>query len=366
MDTMVVPLLIFLVLLIFIGIILQIILISRKSDSVSPPQTFIQAIGPLQSELRSVSERLSTVERDQSNLIQNLSQFGAKLAETGSTTQGVFETTTSIRNTLASTQESLAALHSHLQARQQLEQQTSEAVKRLETIIAGTQTKGVAGENIIDLVFSRLPPEWQARNVRIGNKMVEFGLRLPNHLILPIDSKWPATNLLEQFLNTDDVEEQKQLKKQIEKAVLNKAEEVRKYLDPNLTVNFGIAAVPDAVFDLCSYIQVEALQFNVVVISYSMFIPYLLLAFQTILRTSENIDVQKLMAYLETAQTGIKDVQNEVEGRLSKAINMLVNSRDEMRIKLGKVNSGISAIQLSAPENKQIPELSGSRVIDAS
>jgi len=97
-----------------------------------------------------------------------------------------------------------------------------------------------------------LPIEWQVRNFNVNGKTVEFGLRLPNNLVLPIDSKWPATHLLEQFAAAHDPEEQKRLKGEIEKSILQKAKEVGKYVDPDLTMPFGIAAVPDSVFDLSS------------------------------------------------------------------------------------------------------------------
>ncbi|MCI0397296.1 MAG: DNA recombination protein RmuC [Chloroflexi bacterium] len=102
---------------------------------------------------------------------------------------------------IGSLQADLRGLQERVVARQQLDQQNADALRRLEAIIAGTQTKGLAGENIIDLVFSQLPADWQARNFRVGNKVVEFALRLPNKLVLPIDSKWPATYLLEQFVS---------------------------------------------------------------------------------------------------------------------------------------------------------------------
>jgi len=48
------------------------------------------------------------------------------------------------------------------------------------------------------------------------------------------------------------------LKAKIKAAVLAKAKEVKKYLDPSLTMSFGVAAVPDAVFDLSSGLLVAA------------------------------------------------------------------------------------------------------------
>ncbi len=328
MDPLLLGILIVLLGLLLAGVLALLYLLLRKPPDatglMAPLQSLTQAIGSLQADLRGLSERVSAIERDQ------------------------LETTSAIRNGLSQAQSSLSALQAHARARQDLEQQTAESIRRLEAVIAGTQTKGRAGENILEVVFSQLPPEWQVRNFQVGNRTVEFGLRLPNNLVLPIDSKWAATPLLEQFLAAEDAAEQQALKAQIERAVLAKAREVRRYIDPSVTVSFGIAAVPDAVFDLCSTIQADALQCNVVLISYSMFVPYLLLVFQTVLKTAHNIDLQKLNAYLQSAEGGIRALQGEMEGRFSRAITMLTNSRDDMRLYLSKVSSGLTSLQIGA------------------
>ncbi|MCL5961509.1 MAG: DNA recombination protein RmuC [Chloroflexi bacterium] len=242
----------------------------------------------------------------------------------------------------------VAELHAYARARHDLEQRTAESIRRLETIIAGTQTKGAAGENVIDLVFSKLPPEWQVRNFRVGNKTVEFGLRLPNNLVLPIDSKWTSTALVERLAACDDPVEQQRLKAHLEAAVLEKAREVKKYVDPSITVSFGLAAVPDAVYDLTTGIQTQAFQMNVVVISYSMFVPYLLLVFHTTLKSSQSIDVQKLNAHLRGAEDSVKALQEEIEGRFSRAITMLTNSRGEISVHLSRVSTALTNLQVSA------------------
>lgn len=133
----------------------------------------------------------------------------------------------SLTQEIARLQSDLRVLQERVTSHQQLDQQNANVLRHLEAIIAGTQTKGLAGENVIELVFSKLPPEWQARNFQVGNKVVEFALRLPNRLVLPIDSKWPATHLLEQFSTADPLRQQ-DLKSQIEKAVLSRVKEVRK------------------------------------------------------------------------------------------------------------------------------------------
>ena len=332
----------------------------EASALLAPLQSMTQAVGDLNSEMKALAERVATFERDQHQVGQGVSALQSRLAETGEMTRGLSDTAAAIRSGLDSAAQTLSALHAHAGARQELEQRTAESIRRLEAVIAGTQTKGLAGENILDVVFAQLPPEWQVRDFQVGSKRVEFGLRLPNGLILPIDSKWPGTNLVDELLAAEDPAQQQRLRSEIEKAVMNKAKEVRKYIDPSVTVNFGIAAVPDSVFDLCPRAQVESMHFNVVLLSYSMFVPYLLLAFQTILKTCQDIDVQKLAAYIDSAQDTISALQEELEGRLSKAITMLTNSRDDMRAQISSVSAGFTAIQLSTGARTGMPELPGS------
>jgi len=255
----------------------------------------------------------------------------------------------------------LTELQAQARARQDLERQTAESVRRLETVIAGTQTKGAAGENILEAIFAKLPADWQVRDFRVGNRVVEFGLRLPDRRVLPIDSKWPATNLLEDFLACSDPIQQQRLKAQIEGAVLHKAKETQKYVDPALTANFAIAAVPDAVYDLCAGIQAEVFRLNVSLISYSMFVPYLLLVFQMALDSSRGVDAQKLGVQLERLQRSVVALQDELEGRFSRAIRMLDNSRSDMRMHLGRISSGLASIQMGAAEPAAaLPEGTGS------
>ncbi len=258
------------------------------------------------------------------------------ITELKSLTTSLTDSTGAMRVELSRTKNDLTELQSHIKTNQEIDRQVADSVRRLETVIAGTQTKGSAGENVLEVVFSKLPIEWQVRDFKIGGKSVEFALKLPNNLIMPIDSKWAATHLLEQFLNTDDIQEQQRFKKAIEDVVLSKAKEVRKYLDPSVTVNFGVAVVPDAVYDLCAGIQADIFQLNVVIVSYSMFVPYLLLVFQTTLKSSQSIDLQKLDTYLKTAHESIQVMQDELDGRFSRAVTMINNSRDDMRAILGQ------------------------------
>lgn len=335
----------------------QIAVLGEKLSHIEP---VTQAVNSMQSEIRGLTERIVSVEKNQDIANRGIGNFAtnalSSMTELKTLTTSLSEATGAMRSELSNTKNDLTELHAHVKSKQEVERQTADSIRRLETIIAGTQTKGSAGENVLEVVFSRLPIEWQVRDFRIGGKSVEFALRLPNNLIMPIDSKWAATNLLEQFINSDDIQEQQRLKRDIENAVLAKAKEVRKYLDPSVTVNFGVAVVPDAVYDLCAGIQSETFQHNIVLVSYSMFVPYLLLVFQTTLKNSQNVDLQKLDAYLQTAQESITNLQDELDGRFSRAITMMNNSRDDMRAVLGKLSGSLTGLQIGASSAPSLSE----------
>jgi DNA recombination protein RmuC len=338
-------------------IVPELAIVGEKLSHLEP---VVQNMSGLQSEIRAISERMSAVESNQGQVQQGIAYLAnnaiASMTELKTLTGGLNQATGAMRDELARAKNDLSELHAHVRAGLDSERQTAESMRRLETIIAGTQSKGAAGENLLELVFSKLPVEWQVRDFRVGGKCVEFALRLPNNLVMPIDSKWTATNLLEQFNNTEDLLEQQRVKRAIEIAVLQKANEVRKYLDPSLTVNFGLAVIPDAVYDLCSGIMPEAFQMNVVLVSYSMFVPYLLLVFQTTLKNSQSLDLRKLEAYLQTARESISALQDELDGRFTRSLTMMNNSRDEMRVIVGRLGGSLAGLQMGAAASPSEPQ----------
>lgn len=310
-------------------------LLLRAGRTRTPGAAPLQAIqlqnAALAERLAAVGERMAALERQQLALGEGLGRLDSGLTATATLAGGLRTTAESIRGQLTSAGEGLAALREQARARQETEARTAAAVARLEQVIAGSSARGAAGENLVEAVFARLPAEWQVRDFRVGNQVCEFALRLPNHLVLPIDSKWPATALLEQFLAADVPADRQRLKTQLEAAVVAKMREVRKYLDPDLTLPFAVAVVPDAVLDVCAGAQAEAFALNVVLVSHAMFVPYLLLVFQVVLRNAREVDVERLAATLALAEQAVQQLQDEVEQRLSRAITMLGNSRDALR-----------------------------------
>ena len=89
-----------------------------------------------------------------SKLASEISQFqqsaGVELAELRAMATSISEAISSARSELFRAKNDLAEIQSSMKARTEIEQRTAESIRRLEAVIAGTQSKGSAGENILE------------------------------------------------------------------------------------------------------------------------------------------------------------------------------------------------------------------------
>ena len=260
---------------------------------------------------------------------------------------------TPLSESLTTLRSSVAGMQGQLEARATVEQQAAEAVRRLERVLVGSQSRGAAGENVVAHLLAQLPAEWQVRNWRIGNKVVEFGLRLPDGAVLPIDCKWTGAELLERLDAAESPLEARRAKDQLVAAVVARAKEVSKYVDPMTTAGLGIAVVPDGVYAHCLEAQASLIRDRVVVIGQSLLLPYLLLVFQAVLAGARDVDLQRLNAALDSCLDGIQAAQDEVEGRLARALIMFENGRSAISATLAEAAAALSGVRRLAFELKE-------------
>lgn len=299
----------------------------------------------LEARLAELGTRIAALEQHDQSLREGVHRLDTGLAQTSTAVQSLQQSTEAVRQQLARASEGLTALQELARAQGEADRRAAESLRRLEMVLAGTATKGVAGENVVEALFRQLPPEWQARGVQVEGKVVEFGLRLPNGLLVPIDSKWAATRLLEELAQAPDGETAQRLRNQLLQAVRARMEEVRKYLHPELTWGFAIVVVPDAVFELAAEAQVEGLRMNVVLLGYSSLVPYLLLVVQMAMQAGASLDLQKLGVALKQLRSSFEAIQEELDGRYSRALTMLQNGRDELRAHVQRALVGLATLE---------------------
>ena len=215
-------------------------------------------------------------------------------------------------------------------------------------MIAGSSTRGVAGENILEEALRHLPPEMVVRNHHVRGKVVEFAIRMPGGKVMPIDSKWPSSSALAELAEAAcPPERQVVLAQQAEREVEKRVREVAQYIDPNTTTPWALASVPDAAYMVCRHAFAEAHRQHVIIVGYSMTMPYLLALYQMHLQFGRTVDLDNLQAALMDIDRQLTALDDALENRLEKAVKMLSNVFDDGKRITSRIRGSVHGIQTS-------------------
>ena len=252
-----------------------------------------------------------------------------------------------IRDRLAQAQSAMEGMRSALSARQPIEEEARSSLRRLESIIAGSSSRGAAGERILEEALRHLPPEMLQRNVWVAGKVVELALRLPGGKLLPIDSKWVSSPALEQLAEPSlDANRRAQLLAQVEREVERRVREVSQYIDPGVTSPFALAVIPDAAYDVCRSAIVNAHMRHVMVVGYAMALPYLLTLYQLHLQFARTVDMDKLQSALIDIERQVDVLEGILENRLERSLTVLQNAYTEGKQASAKIRASAHAVQI--------------------
>jgi DNA recombination protein RmuC len=244
-----------------------------------------------------------------------------------------------LRTGLESARRALEELTARDQERRGTDAEHREVVRRLATVMAGGSGTGRAGENVLRQHLSELPPSMLATDFRVGGKVVEFGLVLPDGRRLPIDSKWTGLAELEALEAAVSPVEREACARSVERAVALRAREVAQYLDPALTAPVAVAAIPDAAYGVLRRAHADAFSHGVVVVPYSTALPVVLFLYALVQRFGDTADVSASLAEVGTLLAAMEGV---LENKFARAATMLANGSDELRSHLGKARGSIA------------------------
>ena len=252
-----------------------------------------------------------------------------------------------LRDRLSHTQVVVEGLRSALAARQPIEEDARASLKRLENVIAGSSSRGAAGENILEEALRHLPPEMLQRNVWVGGKVVELALRLPGGKLLPMDSKWVSSVALEQLADPGlDANRRAQLTATVEREVERRVREVSQYIDPTTTSPFALAVIPDAAYDVCRGAIVNAHSRHVMVVGYAMALPYLLTLYQLHLQFARSVDMEKLQSALIDIERQVDVLEGILENKVQRSLTVLQNAYTEGKQASAKIRASTQAVQI--------------------
>jgi DNA recombination protein RmuC len=276
---------------------------------------------------------------------RELGDLRAQLALGGQSQEaGVAE----LRRQLAGTQSAFEGFRAALAARERVDDEARQSLRKLEAVIAGSSTRGVAGENILEEALRHLPPDMIARNHHVRGKVVEFAIRMPGGKVMPLDSKWTSSAALAELASPDcPAERRAVLAQQVEKEVEKRVREVAQYIDPATTTPWALASVPDAAYAVCREAFAEAHRRHVIIVGYSMTMPYLLALYQLHLQFARTIDLDNLQAALMDIERQLGSLDEALENRVQRAIAMLNNAYNEGKTVAARIRASVHGIQTS-------------------
>lgn len=227
------------------------------------------------------------------------------------------------------------------------------ATKGIESVMRGSKSKGMAGENIIREILKLFPQGTMVYDFKVGSKVVEFGLKLPDGRILPVDSKMVAVDELSMLHQSNDEDAKLKIIRKIEIEVLRKAREVSTYISPPVTYESAIMAVPDSLHYILKESIIRAHRdYHVIIVPYSMTIPYILSFLDLQRKHSARIDEERVKIFLENLGLSLSKMDDILDNKVAKGNVMIKNAYDEYQQIVSKIRG--EALSLTNYESKKL------------
>jgi DNA recombination protein RmuC len=332
-----------LMVLLAITLLCLVALLIRRPTATGPSDAVLAAL----TDLGALKSNVEAVSNQQSALSQSLGMVQA--AVQGVETK-VLESSAGVRDAigkdLSEARIAMERLKVDAEERRRMEEDVQASARRIETVLLGSRTRGAAGENILQDAFRQFPAEMIDMNFRVNGKVVEYALILANGKRLPIDSKWPSPELLDRL--SDGLQEpgkEATIVQEIERVLRLKVREVKQYIDPAATLGFALAAVPDPVFNACRRAHLEAYREGVILMPYSMTIPYVLALFRLHLQYAKSIDIENLEGYLQQIDDNVASLDRLLENNIARGSTMIQNAFTEAKRNLGQMRGALAALR---------------------
>jgi len=176
-------------------------------------------------------------------------------------------------------------------------------------------------------------------------KEVEFALVLPDQKRLPIDVKFPTEIL--KSVSKYGPEEIERARHEVEGVIRMRVKEVAEYINPEVTTDIALCAIPDAAYSYCTTILSTAYQQNrVIVLPYSILIAFLLAFYRLYLIQfqTHSADIQKFLTQVAGLEKRVDEMSLILKNSLDRAVSMLNNVSDEFRDHLATMKGTLSRI----------------------
>jgi DNA recombination protein RmuC len=315
----------------------------RRAAGSAASEALLRSLG----DLGTLRGQVDAVTAQQSSIAQTLTTLHSAVA--GVETR-VLESSAGVRDVIGRELQEARVVVERLkadgEARRRMEEEVQASARRIENVLLGSRTRGAAGENILQDAFRQFPAEMIEMNFRVNGKVVEYALVLANGKRLPIDSKWPSPELLDRLgQDSTDPVQGATLTAEVERVLKAKIRDVRQYIDPSCTLAFALAAVPDPVFNACRRGHLEAYREGVILMPYSMTVPYVLALFRLHLQYARSIDLENLEGYLQQMDDNLAAIDRSLENSISRGSIMIQNAFADCKRNVCPMRGALAALR---------------------
>jgi len=323
--------------------------LSRQKQASSLDQALPTILDSLKN-LSAVESQVNALAQGNSLVVQNINKLEVsfKGLET-KFAQGTGDVKQAISKDVGDARRVLVELKTKFEDQTKRDDDINAVTRRIERVLVGARTRGASGENVLAEAFAQFPPEMIDKNFRVGGKVVEYAIVLPNKKRLPIDSKWSGLEIMERIEAETEPARVKRLEDEVEKAIEKKVREVASYIDPASTTNIAIAAIPDSIYGFCKKVHIEAFKMGVLMMAYSMVVPYVLALYHLHLQFARSIDFENIEAYITKIERSLDEVDTILENRVAKAGAMTASAYSDCKKILGSMRAATTFLRELPP-----------------
>ena len=319
--------------------------ISRQRQTSATDQALPALLDSLKN-LGTVQSQVTTLANSHTVVVQSLNKLEVALKGLeGKFTETSGDVKQAISKDVGDARRVLVELKTKFEDQTKRDDDIHAITRRIERVIVGARTRGTSGENVLAEAFAQFPPEMIDKDFRVCGKVVEYAIVLPNKKRLPIDSKWSGLEIIERIEAENDPVRIKRLEDEVEKAIEKKVREVASYIDPSSTTNIAIAAVPDSIYGFCKKGHIEAFKLGVLLMAYSMVVPYVLALYHLYMQFARSIDFENIEAYITKIERSLEEVDKILENRVARAGAMVANAYSDCKTILGSMRAATTFLR---------------------
>ncbi len=216
--------------------------------------------------------------------------------------------------------------------REEREKVIMQGQQDFQRVIAGTKRRGQVGEEILkESLHQAIKAKLIKTDMKIDGMVVEFAWNLGDGKYVPIDAKFPEViELYNQYSETEEIDEQKTIKKKIKDKIKKQIEEIKKYRNKKNTIDKVILALPDEIVDIIPEAIEENVGEGVIVCGYrSVFLQaHLIDEFYRL--SKEKGDITTYQQHIGALLGIIHEIERKTE-TIDRSLVMVKNANEEIK-----------------------------------